>query len=98
MGYATKLSGVENDNSADGPLADPLTMSTKQLRGIAGDCAEDLACAYFQHTARVTQPAFFRPLANMLNMTNEKGEGRLFRKGQAGKAQTVQHRAEGGGW
>jgi hypothetical protein len=82
VSFVAKRSGPENDN-ADGMLADPLTMSAKQLKGIAGDCADDLACAYFQHTARVTQPAFFRPLANMLSTMNDKGESRLFRKGQA---------------
>ena len=74
-----------DDQSQKDPslVADPLTMSTKQLREIAGESADDVACAYFQHTSRVTQPAFFRSMASMLTVTTEKGETKLFRKGQA---------------
>jgi hypothetical protein len=61
--------------------ADPLTMTASQLRQVAGDVAEDLANAYFQHTARMTLPALFRPLSSMLTITTEKGS-KLYRKGQ----------------
>lgn len=84
LSYATPTK--PKDDAQQDLLADPLTMSSKQLKGIAGDNAEDLACAYFQHTARVTAPAMFRPLNAMLNFVNDKGETKLFRKGQAGPA------------
>jgi len=80
----TRPQNVQDDSL----VADPLTMSNKQLKEIAGDSAEDLACAYFQHTARVTQPAFFRHLSSLLSITTEKGETRLFRKGQAANQST----------
>ena len=81
VSYTTPMK-VKNDVVDQELYADPLTMSAKQLKGIAGDVADDLACAYFQHTARVTAPAIFRPLSAMLSITNEKGESKLFRKGQ----------------
>ena len=73
----------DQDQKDPSLVADPLTMSAKQLKEIAGENATDVVCAYFQHTARVTQPAFFRPRSSMLHITTEKGETKLFRKGQA---------------
>lgn len=81
LAFATPMKTKSKDTDAD-LLADPLTMSAKQLKDIAGDVAEDLNCAYFQHTARVTSPALFRPMSTMLNITTEKGDTKLFRKGQ----------------
>jgi len=81
LAFSTPMKTKSVDTGAD-MLADPLTMSAKQLKDIAGDVADDLNCAYFQHTARVTSPALFRPMSTMLNITTEKGDTKLFRKGQ----------------
>ena len=71
LAFSTPMKTKSKDTDAD-LLADPLTMSAKQLKDIAGDVAEDLNCAYFQHTARVTSPAMFRPMSTMLNITTER--------------------------
>ena len=102
VGYSGSVgvsgSGDQEEKQDGSLVADPLTMSTKQLREIAGSSADDLACAYFQHTARVTQPAFFRPLGAMLSITTDKGERRLFRKGQAAKPKHAHGSDVGGLW